>query len=177
MIVLTTERLIVRHLQEDDFDALYTLCSASEVMQYMGNGQLLTPQQVRDWIHTSQKNYQKHLYGCFAILSRQDGQFIGFGGLVHPYADARVEIIYAFKKSHWGQGLATEFARSMINTGFQDWRLPRIEATIDPQNSASLHVIQKLAMTYLHSGVDEHNLPTEFYAIDNPTSPIGHLGT
>ncbi|GCE21534.1 GNAT family N-acetyltransferase [Dictyobacter kobayashii] len=172
MIVLETERLLVRHLEDSDFAALQTLCSNPAIIQYMGDGQPLSEEQTRDWIKISQNNYQKQGFGCFALLDRHTNQMIGFGGLVRP-GEGQVEIIYAFEQPRWGQGLATEFARAMIQLGFERWQLPRIEATIDPANHASSAVVKKLGMTFLRSGVDEHNLPTDFYALDNPAQ-ISH---
>ena len=168
MIVFTTERLLVRHLEDDDFEALYALCSDPEVTQYMGDNNPLTSEQTAEWIKTSQKNYLHQGYGCFAITSRPAGPLIGFGGLVRTHDSTGAEIIYAFSRSSRGHGLATEFSRAMLAAGFEHWHLPRIEATIDPRNTASIRVIEKLAMTFVRSGVDEHNLPTLFYALENP---------
>ncbi len=168
MCIFQTDRLIVRYLQDDDFEAFHALCSDPEIVEYMGDGKPLTAEQTRQWIQISQNNYQNHDYGCFAILSRQNGEMIGFGGLIYPPGSTQVEIIYAFKEAYWGKGLASEFAYKMIETGFQRWKLPRIEASIDPNNAASLRVVQKLGMTHVRSDLDENQLPTEFYAIDNP---------
>lgn len=169
--VFETERLLVRQLQDDDFEAFHALNSAPDIVQFMGDGEPLTAEQTRGWIETSQNNYRTQGFGCFAITSRRDSQFVGFGGLVYPPdGSPRVEIIYAFKRPYWGQGLASEFAAAMLDTGFQRWRLPRIEATIDPRNQASIKVVQKVGMQFVRSDVDEHNQPTEFYALDNPPS-------
>ncbi len=168
MIIFETERLLVRYLRDDDFDAFYSLCNDPEVMQYMGDGKPLTAEQTRGWIKTSQENYQKQGFGCFALTFRQDGQLLGFGGLVYPHSSSQVEIIYAFKPSYWGRGLAGEFVRAMIKTGFERWQLPRIEASIDPRNPASIKAVQRIGMVFVHSGVDETNQPTLFYALNRP---------
>lgn len=166
MIVFETKRLAVRYLREDDFDTFYELCADPAVTQYMGDNNPLTAEQTRQWIGISQANYAKQGYGCFAITLRQTGEMIGFGGLVYPPGEPQVEIIYAFKPSCWGMGFASEFARSMLNMGFQRWGLERILATIDPANTASIHVVEKLGMKFLYKDVDEHGLPTLFYALD-----------
>jgi len=168
LLVFATERLLVRYLCDDDFEAFYIICSDPEIMRYMGDGTPLSAEQTRSWIKISQENYQKRGYGCFAITSRQDGQFIGFGGLARPASSLQVEIIYAFKLSCWGQGLASEFVRAMLATSFERWQLPRIEATIDPRNLASIKVVEKAGMTFVRSGIDEHDQPTLWYALDRP---------
>jgi RimJ/RimL family protein N-acetyltransferase len=69
MIVFETEHLLVRHLQDDDFETFHALCSDPEINRYMGNGEPLTAEQTRTWIKISQENYQKRGNGCFAITS------------------------------------------------------------------------------------------------------------
>jgi RimJ/RimL family protein N-acetyltransferase len=169
VLVFASERLIVRELQDEDLAAFHALCSDPAIVEYMGDGEPLTLEQTQSWLEISKKNYQKQGFGCFAITSRENGQLIGFGGLVHPPGNntSTVEIIYAFKQSCWGQGLASEFARAMVETGFQRWHLPSIEASIDPANKASLRVMQKIGMHFLRSDVDENDLPTEYYAIQS----------
>ena len=39
MIIFERERLLVRHLRDDDFDQLYALCRDPEIIRYMGNRQ------------------------------------------------------------------------------------------------------------------------------------------
>ena len=168
MIIFETRRLLVRYLRDDDFDAFYSLCSDPEVMRYMGDGKPLAAEQTRGWIKTSQENYRKRGFGCFAIASRQNAQFLGFGGLVYPHNSSQVEIIYAFKPSCWGRGLVSEFIGAMLATGFERWQLPRIEASIDPRNSASIKAVQRIGMFFVRSGFDEANQPTLFYALDRP---------
>ncbi len=168
MIVFETERLLVRHLYDDDFEPFYALCSDTKIIQYMDSGKPLTVEQTKSWIKISQENYQKRGYGCFAIISRKDGQFIGFGGLARPISNPYVEIIYAFRRSCWGQGLASEFVKALLTISFERWQLPRIEATIDPRNHASIKVVEKAGMSFVRSSVDEDDQTTLWYALDRP---------
>jgi [ribosomal protein S5]-alanine N-acetyltransferase len=168
VIVFETERLLVRHLQDDDFEAFHALCSDLEIARYMDNGEPLTAEQTRTWIKISQENYQKRGYGCFAITSRLDAQLLGFGGIGRP---AQPEITYAFKQSCWGQGLASEFVRSLLATCFERWQLPRIEASIDSRNYASIRVVEKAGMAFVRSEMDENNQRILWYALDRPASP------
>jgi RimJ/RimL family protein N-acetyltransferase len=168
--VFETERLLVRYLRDDDFEVFYDLCSDPEIYRYMDNREPLTAEQTRSWIQISQDNYHQRGYGCFAIVSRKDGQMIGFGGIALG-STSRPEIIYALKPSYWGQGLATEFVRSLIITCFECWQLPRIEASIDSRNEMSVKVVTKAGMVFVRSEMDENNQCTLWYAIDNSILP------
>ena len=54
----------------------------------------------------------------------------------------------------------------MIEYGFGRLGFRRIEATVDPENRASIRILEKLGLLFERRGVDEHNLPTIFYAIE-----------
>lgn len=53
------------------------------------------------------------------------------------------EMGYTLNQDYWGQGLATEVAGLLISIGREKLGLRRIEATCDPQNAASIRVLEK----------------------------------
>jgi [ribosomal protein S5]-alanine N-acetyltransferase len=63
----------------------------------------------------------------------------------------RGEISYAVHQDHWGQGVASEIGRILLQFGFEHLELERIEATCDPRNSASAAVLKRIGMT--HEGI------------------------
>jgi ribosomal-protein-alanine N-acetyltransferase len=168
MIVFETERLSVRYLRDDDFPMLHALCTDPAVYRYMGDGQPLSAESVRQWIAISQENYQKRGYGCFAIDARAGDEMIGYGGIAYLQDGAQIEIIYAFAPAHWGQGLASEFVRGLLAASFTQWHIPRIEASVHPDNSASIAVITKAGMTWSRTVVEEDGTHVQFYGTDNP---------
>ncbi|MBL8164783.1 MAG: GNAT family N-acetyltransferase [Anaerolineae bacterium] len=172
MIIFETARLFVRHLTLDDLDALDAICSDPELMSYAGDGTPLPRDLSEKWIHKSIDNYQRYGYGNSAVIAKADQQFIGYCGLVlTPHVSSQrgeAELIYALRKPYWGQGLATELTRAMIDYGFGVHGIKRIVATIAPENVASIRVVEKLGMTYLYTERDEDDLPTAFYAIERP---------
>ena len=56
----------------------------------------------------------------------------------------RCELGYALGSPHWGRGYATEAIAAALEHGFHAAKLNRIEADIDPRNSASARVLEKL---------------------------------
>ena len=49
-------------------------------------------------------------------------------------------------RQYWGKGYATEAARRMLRFGFEDLKLHRIWASVAPDNTASVHVLEKIGM-------------------------------
>lgn len=164
MIVLKTERTIIRQLQKKDLKQFYLLCSNSEIVKYIGNGKPLTKEQVKNWIEKSKQNYQNFGFGCWAVTS-QNNEFIGYCGLVYPPNSKDIEIIYALAKEQWGKGLASEIVKAVTKYAIEQLKLEKIVATIDPNNKASIKVIEKAGFQYWKEDVDEDNLPTLYYII------------
>ncbi len=169
MQVFETERLRVRHLEDADLPDFYAICSDPAVIMYMGDGEPLTEEQTALWLRKSKANYSDHGFGCMAVFSKQNDDFVGFCGLVYAPDRTEVEIIYALAQPYWGRGLASEVAGAMIDFGFAECGLTEILATIAPQNSDSIKIVEKLGMTFLGERPDEDGAPTLFYQIKRPT--------
>jgi len=166
VVIFETERLIVRQLEAGDVDNLYSVTSDPELMQHMGDGQSLSYELTAKWVEVSINNYATKGYGCSAVIDKRDGAFIGFCGLVRsefaePPDDA--ELIYALKKPYWGQGLATEVGKAMVDYGYKSCGLKRIIATIDPVNSTSIKVANKIGFVFSRTESDSDGLPTHIY--------------
>lgn len=166
MIVLETDRLIIRHLQSQDLDEFYEICGDAEIMRYVGDGHPISREQTQRWIEKSQDNYRNHGFGCFGVAAKDDGRLIGYCGLVNPTTDGEAEIIYAFRRQYWGRGLASEAAQAMLDFGFKQCALKRVIATIDPDNHASIRIVEKWGMKYQEQRIDENNLPEVVYALE-----------
>jgi ribosomal-protein-alanine N-acetyltransferase len=61
-------------------------------------------------------------------------------------AGGRGSIGYIVNPTHQGNGYATEATRLIIEFGLGPLRLRRIEATCDPCNAASAHVLKKAGL-------------------------------
>ena len=56
----------------------------------------------------------------------------------------RAEIGYSLHAARWGQGLAREAVSRALVYGFEDLALRRFEADIDPRNTASIALVERL---------------------------------
>jgi ribosomal-protein-alanine N-acetyltransferase len=168
--VLETERLILRHIEWSDLDALHALMSDPDVMRYVGNGSPKTRQQTerlmgfwigdngRTWdVHTLQRLPQLRRaierdahFALWATVEKRTNRLIGRCGLLAWDLEGRkeVEVGYMIGKAHWGQGFATEAARAIRDYGFQRLGFERLIALIQPGNVASQRVAIKNGMVH-----------------------------
>jgi RimJ/RimL family protein N-acetyltransferase len=167
LLILETPRLLVRQLEPHDFDEFYAICGDAELMRYVGNNQPMSLEKAQKWLDKCLHHYLTPGYSCSAVIFKSDSHFAGIGGLAPSPDNAdEIELIYILKQTYWGQGLATELAQALLNYGFGQLGLKRIIATIDPENTLSIRVAEKLGMKHERAGVDEFGLPTMFYAIE-----------
>ncbi len=77
---------------------------------------------------------------------RQQPGFLGWCG-VFPLEDSGlIELGYRYVRAAWGQGVATEAGRAVLEHGFKTLGLDPIVAVAHPGNRASRRVLQKLGL-------------------------------
>ena len=148
--MLETPRLLLREFDEDDAPALYRLGSDPDVTRYTGDEGLTGVEHAREVLRAHPiADYQKHGFGRWACVDKAGGEVIGFAGLKHLDDLGEVDIGYRLLPAFWGRGLATEACRPILEYGFQRLRLPRIIGLVDPRNTASVRLLEKLGLRYV----------------------------
>jgi RimJ/RimL family protein N-acetyltransferase len=105
--------------------------------------------QARRIIDMSEQQWSKRGLGPYAVFAKEDGRFIGRGGLLYVEHSGEVEVNYMLDPSTWGRGYAQELAAKCLEIGFGRMSLRKIIATTNPDNAPSRRVLEKLgfAMT------------------------------
>lgn len=148
MTIIETERLILRPHQECDFEGIHEYATDEDVVEFMQWGPN-TLDETRFFLNTCIANQKlaERLSYDFAVISRQDGDFLGTVSLRLSNPHARIaELGYTYQRRVWGKGIASEAARRMVDYGFAELGLVRIFATCNPLNYASAKVLQKCGL-------------------------------
>lgn len=150
--VIETPRLILRKLRLMDAADMLEYTSDREIALSTLNIPLeLLVDSVYE-IEDALEGYANNSLLDWAIEYRGDGRMIGRIGLLNYHmGHARADLGYALNRKYWGQGLATEAARAVIDFGFGTLRLNRIGAFVLPDNAASMRVLAKIGMQ--HEGI------------------------
>ena len=147
-IELETQRLSIREFAPDDV-ATVIRYSAEQQGIFFHETHPLTQRDVERWLNESLRLAQEpeRVRHQFAVALRSSGILIGTARVhVDVPDDHQGSVGYALWHEHWGRGLATEAATAMLDLGFGRLGLHRIEATIEPDNTASVRVAEKLGM-------------------------------
>ena len=168
MKILETDRLILRRLIPEDLDALFTLYRDPEIRRYFPEG-TLTYEETKEELEWFLNGHPKHpKLGLWATIHKETDQFIGRCGLLPWTIDGsdEVEVAYMIAKEYWGQGLGTEAAQAILHHGFEKLGLARLICLIDPANTASQKVAERIGMTLEKKvdGIDGDNFPTLIYS-------------
>lgn len=130
----------------DDADAIFAYRSDAVNNQYQG----WIPKTVnevddfiRNWISS-----EFDIAGTWcqlAIIKKEDHRLIGDIG-IHFMEDGsfQVELGYTLEKDEQGKGYATEALTATINYLFLQYNKRRITASIDPRNTKSIALIERL---------------------------------
>lgn len=144
-IELVTERLKLRWMTAADTQAHYAVRSDPEVARYLSRGPWTELAQAAESIESTLANYASGDGLRLAITLRDSGQLIGDACLFHFVDDSRrCEVGYVLGRPCWGQGYALEALEALLGYGFDTLDLNRVEADIDPGNTASGRVLEKL---------------------------------
>jgi RimJ/RimL family protein N-acetyltransferase len=152
MRILETERLVLREFDERDVAAFFALGSDPAVVRYTGDpgGGLVSLEQAMDVLRSRPlADYRKYGYGRWACVHRATGEVIGFAGLKFLEDLQEIDLGYRLLPAYWGQGLATEACRAIIGYGRAHLNLDDVIGLVDPENTASVRVLEKLGFTFV----------------------------
>ncbi|MBW4600121.1 MAG: M50 family metallopeptidase [Calothrix sp. FI2-JRJ7] len=148
--IIETPRLIIREFTMSDVDDLAYILSKPEVMHFSPTGAISTEEtaiKIKSYIDS----YQQHGYGKWAVIYRNTGKLIGYCGIAIEQIDNNLEneLGYRFDPDYWRQGFATEAATSCINYAFDTLNLEYLLGIVEPENTASVRVLQKIGMEFV----------------------------
>jgi RimJ/RimL family protein N-acetyltransferase len=150
---IRTERLVLRPLQPSDLDDVYAYQSREDVCRY-----LLYEPRTRDEVAEKLDKYSQARrlagdgdYLQLALeLSGADGspaRVIGDSYFtISNVEHLRGEIGWSLHPDFAGKGYAAEAATAVLDLAFDHLGLHRVFAELDPRNSASIRLCQRLGM-------------------------------
>jgi len=147
--VLETARLTLRRLTEDDDDFILALVNDPSFIRFIGDRGVRTLEDARAYIRNGPAaSYDTFGFGLFLTALRTDGTPIGICGLLKRGSLDDVDVGFAFLPPYCGQGYAFEAASAVLAYGRETWGLSRIVAVVQPDNAASIRLLEKLGMRF-----------------------------
>ena len=160
-----TERLILRQMTPEDFNAMYAVLADSDIMQHYPY--TFDAARVRGWIARNMERYRTDGFGLWAVVLRETGEVIGDCGLTMQPINGKIlpEIGYHIRADHQRRGYATEAAAACMRYAFEQHDFPAVYSYMKHTNTASAAVAKKNGMRFIEEYDDPDNEKTKVYAI------------
>ena len=148
-IVLTTSRLVLRQIAEDDLDPHMALLNTPAVMRHLGGVQ---PREVIAAKHQAARDgFAAEGFGFMIMEERASGELVGHCGLrrvAYPLAPNPQdhEIGWLVREDRWRLGYAHEAMRAVVDWGFGVIGAPLLVALTCEANVGSWRLMEKLGM-------------------------------
>lgn len=145
--MIETERLILRNMRNTDAEALFDIFSDPIAMRYFGV--IFDRPRMDEWVQNILEHERQYGFSLYTVILKDNGEIIGDCGLETDKINGRtiVGIGFDFRRSYWGKGYATEAALAVLKYGFTSFEFDSISAWIDPENTPSQRVAERIGMT------------------------------
>ena len=165
---LQTKRLILSPVVPGDLEKIHDLHLLPETDQYNTQGIPETLDQTKAILDAWLERSKAEPLPAFIlkIESLEDQKFVGLIGLNPGKPKYQMaEIWYKIHPRFWNRGFATEVVNRILEFGFDELKLHRIEAGCAIENSASMRVLEKCGM--VREGQKRKALPLKTGWSDN----------
>lgn len=146
-MILETERLYLREMDQSDFNSLCKILQDEETMAaYEG---AFSDSEAQEWLDRQIFRYQKWGFGLWAVVLKATNEMIGQCGLtMQPWKETEVlEIGYLFERAYWHNGYAIEAAKACKKYAFETLNATEVCSIIRDTNIASQNVAIRNGMS------------------------------
>ena len=147
-LVVESERLIVRPVEEADLQALMIVNGNDETTRFLPYASWRSLADGRAWFERMSLMGARGESIQYVVTERTSALAIGTCLLFrYEQSSARAELGYVLGRGYWGRGLMREALVAVISCAFGPYGLRRLEAEVDPLNQASSRLLQGLGFT------------------------------
>lgn len=163
-IILKTKRLNLEIIDKSHFDMLYNLLSNRRVQQYFPKA--LNKIESKEFYEKIQNRYKSDGYCYWAVIRKNDKEFIGICGVLKQEIDGQTEaeIGYRLLDSFWGKGYGTEAVKGCIKYAKEKLEKESVISLIRSVNIPSIKVAEKNGFRFEKESIF-HDLPHQVYRL------------
>lgn len=144
---LETQHCSIYVPEEKDIPYWHQLHSNIDVMKFLGGIRSL--ETTTEWLNSDIASYIKHGFCLGSVFKKENNEFIGRAGLVHPFYDDRLpelEIGYSLLPQHWRKGYGKELVTALISWAFNGLNKTQLVAFTRPNNLNSIKLLEAVGL-------------------------------
>lgn len=167
--ILKTPHLTLRESTVSDVEDFYRIYQDPSITKYM---EKLFPD--RDEERSYMKDYIQKIYGFYgfglwSVIHTVTGTVIGRAGLSVREGYEIPELGFVTEVAFQHQGYTYEICEAILRYAWKELEFPQVQAFCHPENTASLHLLQKLGFTYAGEDLLQ-GIPHARYIVSLPKS-------
>ncbi|WP_298470725.1 GNAT family N-acetyltransferase [uncultured Erythrobacter sp.] len=168
-LVLETERLVLRKIDENDAVLQHRLLNTPTVMAHLGGVKELHEIEAKH--AKTMASFARNGFGFMMMIEKASGDLVGHAGLKqvdNPLAanTGDYEIGWLVREDRWRRGYAYEAMKGVLEWAFGSIGAPHVVALTSESNIGSWKLMEKLGMQRRKDlDFDDPGFPAE----DNPT--------
>lgn len=144
-IHLSTARLDLRPLVSEDAARLFEIHTNPEFMRFWSSPPWKSIEQAHALVERDRRAMAEGEYVRLGVCLRETRQLIGTCTLFEIDQQCRrAELGYGIAQEYWRNGFMVEAVSALLDFGFSILHLNRVEADVDPHNTASCRSLEKL---------------------------------
>lgn len=149
MIVLETERLILRRLTAEDAGFILELLNEPSFLRFIGDRGVRNLEDARRYIaERLVGSYERNGFGLYLVELKETGAAVGMCGLVKRDALTDADVGFAFLPAYWSKGYAFESASAVMTYAREVLGMRRVLAITNSDNEASERLLVKLGLRF-----------------------------
>ena len=149
MIVVETERLVVRHVSVDDAGFMLELLNDPAFLRFVGDKGVRTLEDARRYIREGPiESYRRDGFGLYLAVLKEGGTPVGVCSLMKRPALTHPDLGFAFLPAYRSQGYAFESASAVMTYAREALGMRRLLAIVSPDNDASVSLLGKLGLKF-----------------------------
>ncbi len=148
-IVIETERLVLRRIDEGDAERQFHLLNSPVLMQYLGGPKELHDIEARH--SRTMALFAREGFGFLMMVEKETGEMVGHCGMKRVDNENAPnigdhEIGWVVREDRWRRGYAMEAMRAVVDWAFDSIGAPYIVALTCKANVPSWRFMEKLGM-------------------------------
>jgi RimJ/RimL family protein N-acetyltransferase len=147
--ILETERLILRHVVENDALFILDILNQPSFIQFIGDRGVRDTDAAKEYIESRfTKSYRDNGFGMFLVELKEDHMPLGLSGFVKRDSLPDPDIGFAFLPQYWSKGYAYESAAAVLEYGRDTLDLKRVLAITSIDNESSGKLLEKIGLRF-----------------------------
>jgi len=165
---LTTERLFLRQLKDEDDNEIFKLRTDVTVLKYLNIAKAEKIDDARKFITRINNGIKNNEWIYWAVTLKSGSRLIGTICLWNISEDqSKADIGFMLIPEYFGKGIMQEAIKPVIEYGFKYMRLDKIEGDVSRDNIKSIKLMEKNNFVFLKKKDDKKDDNVIIYELKN----------